>query len=233
MNYQLIYADPPWSYGNTISNGAAGNHYGTMSMADLKRLPVWSLAAPDAVLAMWYTGTHAEEAIALAEAWGFDVRTMKGFTWVKLNQLAEQHINKALRDGEVEDFYDLLALLNTQTRMNGGNYTRANTEDCLIAVRGAGIERMSASIKQVIYSPLGEHSAKPWEARNRLELLYGDVSRIELFSRGDAEGWHHWGNQNPRNDVELVPAGFTATNKQPRRIEVTRGMVELTRGNAA
>lgn len=40
MTYQLIYADPPWSYGNTISNGAAGNHYSTMSMADLKRLPV-------------------------------------------------------------------------------------------------------------------------------------------------------------------------------------------------
>ncbi|GJJ95991.1 DUF4222 domain-containing protein [Enterobacter hormaechei] len=25
--YSLIYADPPWSYGNTISNGAAADHY--------------------------------------------------------------------------------------------------------------------------------------------------------------------------------------------------------------
>lgn len=204
MTYQLIYADPPWSYGNNVSNGAASTHYQTMKLENIKRLPVWSLAAPDAVLAMWYTGTHSAEAIELAEAWGFQVRTMKGFTWVKLNQLAEQHINKALAAGEVEDFYDLLALLNTQTRMNGGNYTRANTEDCLIAVRGAGLERVNAAIKQVIYSPLGEHSAKPWEARHRLELLYGEVKRIELFSRGNASGWHHWGNQNPRNDVELL-----------------------------
>ena len=42
--------------------------------------------------------------------------------------------------------------------MNGGNHTRANTEDLLIATRGAGLERKHAGIKQVVYSPLGAHS---------------------------------------------------------------------------
>ncbi|HIF4795024.1 TPA: MT-A70 family methyltransferase, partial [Citrobacter freundii] len=56
MKYDLIYCDPPWEYGNRISNGAACNHYSTMSMEELKRLPIWSLAAENAVLAMWYTG---------------------------------------------------------------------------------------------------------------------------------------------------------------------------------
>ncbi|HDG8139481.1 TPA: TraR/DksA C4-type zinc finger protein [Klebsiella quasipneumoniae subsp. quasipneumoniae] len=65
--YSLIYADPAWSYGNTISNGAAVDHYPTMSLLDMKRLPVWELAADNAVLAMWYTGTHNQEAIELAE----------------------------------------------------------------------------------------------------------------------------------------------------------------------
>lgn len=101
--YSLIYADPAWSYGNTISNGAAVDHYPTMSLLDMKRLPVWELAADNAVLAMWYTGTHNQEAIELAEAWGFTVRTMKGFTWVKLNQLAELRITKALTEGDVTD----------------------------------------------------------------------------------------------------------------------------------
>ncbi|MCI1676594.1 MAG: MT-A70 family methyltransferase [Ewingella americana] len=206
MMYQLIYADPPWRYDNVISNGAAGNHYSTMTLNDLMRLPVWSIAAENSVLAMWYTGTHNAEAVKLAKAWGFQVRTMKGFTWVKLNQLAEQHINKALAAGQVEDFYDLLELLNTQTRMNGGNYTRANSEDLLIAVRGTGLKRASASVKQAFYSPLSEHSEKPAEVRFRLEQLYGDVARIELFSRGDAPGWHHWGNECPFPDVELIPA---------------------------
>lgn len=203
--YSLIYADPPWSYGNTISNGAADNHYDTMKLIDIKRLPVWEIAAENSVLAMWYTGTHNQEAIELAEAWGFTVRTMKGFTWVKFNKLAENHFNKAIQSGEVEDFYDLLDLLNDQTRMNGGNHTRANTEDVLIATRGAGLERLSAGIKQVVYSPLGKHSEKPWEVRHRLELLYGDVPRIELFSRCVAPGWDHWGNQCPTSAVQLLP----------------------------
>ncbi|KKO56431.1 MT-A70 family protein [Serratia ureilytica] len=210
--YQLIYADPPWQYGNKSSNGAAENHYGTMSISDLKRLPIWSIAEDNSVLALWYTGNHSQEAIDLAEAWGFSVRTMKAFTWVKLNQQAEIRFNKALLQQTIFDFTDLLDMLNAETRMNGGNYTRANSEDVLIAVRGQGIERASASVKQVVFSCLGEHSAKPWEVRRRLELLYGDVSRIELFSRGDAPGWDHWGNQCPVNSLQLLPAAFSKTH---------------------
>jgi N6-adenosine-specific RNA methylase IME4 len=195
MTYQLIYVDPPWQYGNTISNGAAENHYQTMTLAEMKRLPVWSLAAADSVLAMWYTGTHVEEAIELATAWGFRVRTMKAFTWIKFNQRAGERFDKALASGSLMDFNDLLDMLNAETRMSGGNHTRANTEDVLIATRGAGLERASASVKQVVYSCLGEHSEKPWEVRNRLEQLYGDVSRIELFARTEWTGWDRWGNE--------------------------------------
>ncbi|MEB7601380.1 MT-A70 family methyltransferase [Raoultella terrigena] len=211
MTYQLIYVDPPWQYGNKISNGAAENHYSTMSLAELKRLPIWDVAAEDAVLAMWYTGTHTEEAIELAEAWGFRIRTMKGFTWVKLNQYAERRFNEAIAEGELVDFNDFLSMLNSETRMNGGNYTRANTEDLLIATRGIGLERVSASIKQVVYSCLGEHSEKPWEVRRRLELLYGDVERVELFARDTWPGWDRWGNQC-KSSFEIIP-GHTIKNE--------------------
>lgn len=211
MTYQLIYADPPWDYKNRVSNGAATKKYPTMKIEDIKRLPIWSIAAPDSILAMWYTSTHVDEACKLAEAWGFSVRTMKAFTWVKLNQQAEIRFNKALLQQTIFDFTDLIDMLNAETRMNGGNYTRANSEDVLIAVRGQGIERASASVKQVVFSCLGEHSAKPWEVRRRLEQLYGDVSRIELFSRGDAPGWDHWGNQCPVNSLTLMPAAFRKT----------------------
>lgn len=214
--YSLIYADPPWSYGNTVSNGAAAAHYSTMKLIDIKRLPVWELAAENAVLAMWYTGTHNQEAIELAEAWGFTVRTMKGFTWVKLNRNSELRINKALAEGEITDFYDFLDLLNAETRMNGGNHTRANTEDLLIATQGAGLERKHAGIKQVVYSQLGAHSEKPWEVRHRLELLYGDVPRIELFSRSAAPGWHHWGNEFP-SSITINPG--TVGPSEPNQVD--------------
>lgn len=65
-------------------------------------------------------------------------------------------------------------------------------------------------MKQVVYSCRRDHSEKPAEVRFRLEELYGPVARIELFSRSDAAGWHHWGNENPFNDIDLVPATFTA-----------------------
>lgn len=207
--YQLIYADPCWSYGNKISNGTTENHYETMSLAELKRLPVWNLAADDSVLAMWYTGTHANEARELAAAWGYDVRQMFLFTWVKLNGNAEQRFDRALAEGQLTCFYDLLDMLNAETKMNPGNYSRANQESCLIAVRGKGLERQSASVKQIIFSCLGQHSAKPAEARFRLEQLYGDVSRVELFARGaKVPGWDQWGNE-AEESLQLVPGGFT------------------------
>lgn len=73
-----------------------------------------------------------------------------------------------------------------------------------MAVRGTGLERASRSVKQVIYSCQGEHSTKPAEARHRLEQLYGDVPRIELFARRPAEGWDVWGNEI-ENSIKLVP----------------------------
>lgn len=206
--YKVILADPPWHYDNTISNGAAENHYLTMKKEDIKRLPVWTLADDDAVLVMWYTSTHAEEAVALAEAWGFDVRTMKGFTWVKFNKGAPDRFNKKLERSEFFDWEDMLDFLNDEVKINGGNYTRANSEDCLIAVRGKGVERLSASVRQIIFSCLGEHSQKPKEIFHRIEELYGDVPRIELFARDAYPGWDSWGNQAPKNAVELRPGEF-------------------------
>ena len=54
---------------------------------------------------MWYTGNFVLEAIKLAEAWGFKVRTMKAFTWVKFNPLAWQRIDKAIQNSELFDYH--------------------------------------------------------------------------------------------------------------------------------
>lgn len=203
--YALIYADPSWSYDNKGSRAKAENHYPTMSITDLKRLPVWDLAADDAVLAMWWVPPMPLEAIQLAEAWGFKVKNMCLFSWHKLNKLAELHIDSRLARAEPITGADILTLIAEQTRMGLGNYTRSNVESVLVAVKGKGIPRVQADIKQMVMAPIGEHSAKPAEIREALEKLYGDVKRIELFSRSDAPGWDHWGNEAPSNSVELRP----------------------------
>lgn len=142
---------------------------------------------------MWFTGTHTREAIELAEAWGFKVRTMKGFTSGKVQPTGRAAYQQSTSGRACGGFLRLprpAERTNTHERreLHPSQYRRpANRR------RGNGLERKCASIKQVIYSPLGEHSQKPAEVRLRLEKLYGDVPRIELFSRCGAPGWDHWG----------------------------------------
>ena len=214
--YSLIYADPCWSYDNKGTRAKADNHYSTMNLTDLKRLPVWDLAADDAVLAMWWVPPMPLEAIQLAEAWCFKVKNMCLFTWHKLNQCAERNIDAWLEaqkkiEGADVSAAAIFSALDEQTRMGLGNYTRSNAENVLVAVKGKGIPRLQADIKQMILAPIGAHSAKPEECRRRLERLYGDVPRIELFSRGDDPAWHHWGNECD-SSVILTPAMAAPVN---------------------
>lgn len=229
--YALIYADPAWSYDNKGSRAKADNHYTTMSITDLKRLPVWDLAADDAILAMWWVPPMPLEAIQLAESWGFKVKNMCLFSWHKLNKLAEKHIDTFLQShDDTVTAADLLTLINEQTRMGLGNYTRSNVENVLVAVKGKGLPRLQADIKQMVMAPIGEHSVKPAEIREALEKLYGDVKRIELFSRSDAPGWDHWGDEAPSNSVELrhgvaiIPANDNPPSKMDRLSRIASEM---------
>ena len=56
-------------------------------------------------------------------------------------------------------------------------------------------ERVSASVHSRICAPVGKHSQKPKEARERIEALMGDVPRIELFARERIPGWDCWGDE--------------------------------------
>ena len=73
--FGAILADPPWQYDNRASNGAAENHYSTMSIDDLCALPVPDLALNDAYLFLWATSPLLPEALRLMDAWGFRYKT--------------------------------------------------------------------------------------------------------------------------------------------------------------
>jgi N6-adenosine-specific RNA methylase IME4 len=92
QNYGAILIDPPWAF-RTFSgkdgipkrghNGAANYYYySTMSMDELKRLPVGFNAADNCALFMWVVDSHFPEALALGEAWGFGFKTC-AFVWSK------------------------------------------------------------------------------------------------------------------------------------------------------
>ena len=109
--YGVIYADPAWTFTTRSDKGkdrSPEQHYDCMTLDDIKALPVRDLAAKNCVLLIWVIDTHLPMALEVIEAWGFKYKT-KAFNWVKTN-----------KDG------------SPFTGM--GFWTRANPEDCLMAV---------------------------------------------------------------------------------------------------
>jgi N6-adenosine-specific RNA methylase IME4 len=184
--YSIIYADPPWSYEGNATNqknnrGGAAVHYNVMSLADICALPISDLAADNSLLFMWGAWPKLFEAKAVIDAWGFTFKTC-AFVWVKTNRRVNVEQTSFLPVDSFDSFWGM------------GRWTRANTEFCLLAVKGKP-KRMSAAVHQVIYAPIAKHSQKPAETRDRIIELAGDLPRVELFARKPAKGWEVWGNQ--------------------------------------
>jgi len=176
--YQIIYADPPWSYKDKSKShgGGAESHYHCMSIKDLCNMKIPS--ADNSILLMWTTYPQLEEAFKIIKAWDFIYKTV-AFTWVKTN-----------KSGSIY--------------MGMGRYTRANAEICLLAKKGKGVKRISASIYNTQVFNRGKHSKKPKQFRQDIVKLFGDISRIELFARPPKDllfedesykGWDLWGNE--------------------------------------
>ena len=73
--YDIIVADPPWSYfGDKNKNAAAGKHYDLMSQEELAALPVKDLANKKAALFLWATCPRLDFAIDMINRWGFHYR---------------------------------------------------------------------------------------------------------------------------------------------------------------
>ena len=93
--YPVIYADPPWHFEVyneesgielvakrlELLRGAAGNHYPTLPLEKICALPVSELATDAAVLFLWTTAPHLEEASRVIAAWGFAYKS--NIVWVK------------------------------------------------------------------------------------------------------------------------------------------------------
>lgn len=170
-SYSVIYADPPWSYANwtDAKNGAACSAYDTMSNEDICSLPVADLAADDCVLLMWGTWPKLVEGLEVIKRWGFEFVTC-AFVWNKVN-----------RDGT--------------PYMGLGFYTRSGSEFVLLGKRGS-VPVAVKDVFQVQTEPMdGKHSQKPAIFIERIDRLWPEGKRIELFARRRWPGWDAWGNQ--------------------------------------
>nr|WP_301665896.1 MT-A70 family methyltransferase [uncultured Alistipes sp.] len=84
--YEIIYADPPWSYNDTLGGNAkmGAMPYDTMTQDEINALPLKEITAKDCILFMWATMPKLQEALDTIRAWGFKYKTC-AFCWVKQN----------------------------------------------------------------------------------------------------------------------------------------------------
>lgn len=158
--YDVIYADPPWTYNDNLDGrtewGAVP--YPTMKLEDICNLPIQRLAKKDCLLFMWVTMPMLQEGLEVIKSWGFKYRTC-GFCWVKTNP----------KSGTI---YSGL-----------GHWTNGNAELCLLAKKGSP-KRVSKSVKQIVLSPRKRHSEKPNEVRNRILELCGGGGLYRTLCKG-------------------------------------------------
>jgi N6-adenosine-specific RNA methylase IME4 len=175
--FSVIYCDPAWTFevfGALGKDRSAEKHYETLTLDEIKALPVGDLAAEDCVLLMWAIMPELPGALDVIKAWGFNYKTV-GFTWAKQNPGGDGWF------------------------MGLGYWTRANVEPCLLATRGTP-QRIERDVAQLIVSPVSRHSEKPAEIYERIERLV-DGPYIELFARERRPTWWAWGNEISRNQM--------------------------------
>jgi len=185
--YQIIYADPPWSYNDKMSGHSFSldHEYETQDLGWIKNLKVSDIADKDCALFLWAVSPQLPSAIEVINAWGFKYKTV-AFCW-----------SKRTTGGRLVS--------------NLGRWTMGNVEICLLATKGSP-KRIKKNIKQLVLSPRTKHSAKPSVVRERIVELMGDIPRIELFARPDKQmkldgsttfdKWDVWGNE-VESDIKL------------------------------
>lgn len=199
--YNIIYADPPWSYRDKALAGNRGAccKYPVMSIKEICELPIQRIAADDCVLFMWVTMPKLNECFDVITAWGFEYKTC-AFTWVKRNKKSGSW------------FWGM------------GSWTRANAELCLLATKGKP-KRKNAGVLSIIDTPVEEHSKKPDIVRERIVQLCGDLPRIELFARQPTPGWDVWGNEVQSDII------FTQKVQEPEERGSEHGTIQRLCGN--
>ena len=166
QKFQVIYADPPWSYNDkcdsgAIQSGGVDKHYPTMSINEICELPISDLAEDDSVLFLWTTSPLLEDSFLVINAWGFNYKA--SFIWDKIKH-------------------------------NMGHYNSVRHEFLLIATRGSCTPDNMKLFDSVQSIERSEHSKKPHEFYEIIETLYSG-SKIELFARNIRDGWSSWGNE--------------------------------------
>lgn len=184
--FGCIMADPAWNFRSYVpvqnpqSSRAAERHYRTMSLDEIRALPVADIADRDCHLFLWATAPFLPDAIDLMGRWGFRYSTV-AFYWAKMRRALD---GRQLR---------FIPAADGDFHLGMGFTTRKNVEICLLGRRGRA-KRLARDVRELIVAPVREHSRKPDETYERIER-YCAGPYLELFARTERPGWTAVGDQ--------------------------------------
>ena len=174
--YNTIYANPPWKFQNSTGKVSPGykrlKRYDTMTVDEIRALPVEEIAGDKAHLYLWVPNALLPDGLAVMDAWGFEYKG--NLVWEKVRS-----------DGEPDG-------------RGMGFYFRNVTELLLFGIRkkSAPNRTLAPARSQVnlIRSMKREYSRKPDEIVPIIEAC-SQGPRIELFAGGTRPGWDLWGDE--------------------------------------
>lgn len=168
--FGVIYVDPPWDYRGQLQHAgpASGDTGGAV-----RHYPT----------------------VPLSELKELPVQRIAARDCLLFLWSTSPHLDQAIELGKSWGFsWATVAFVWDKLRVNPGHYTLSQCELCLVFRRGRiPLPRGARNVRQLVTEERGPHSTKPDEVRRRIEAMFPEQSRIELFARRPAPGWTAWG----------------------------------------
>ena len=168
--FEIVYADPPWDYRGQLQHAGAGS--GDTGGA-ARHYPTVSLKA---LAALDIPRIRAQNSLL--------------FMWS-----SSPHLDQAIELGKRWGFaWATVAFVWDKQRVNPGFYTLSQCELCLVFKHGRiPAPRGARNVRQLVSEKRSGHSRKPDEVRRRIDAMFPDARKIELFARDRTDGWTAWG----------------------------------------
>ncbi|HET8564948.1 MAG TPA: MT-A70 family methyltransferase [Solirubrobacterales bacterium] len=179
-SFKTVLADPPWRFQNRTGKMAPEHRrlsrYETMTLEDIKEMPVADVCADAAHLYLWVPNALLQEGLEVMESWGFAYKT--NLVWFKVR-----------KDGGPDG-------------RGVGFYFRNVTELVLFGVRGSRRTLDPGRTQVNLFAERKrEHSRKPEELYRIIEEC-SPGPYLELFARHGRGGWHQWGDELLTEPIE-------------------------------
>lgn len=211
MKFNIICSDPPWGFNDklemsSVHRGAEAN-YSVLNQETLKKIPIQDITDDDALLCLWVPSSLLADGLELMQTWGFEQK--QTFVWVKtkksplenLFKKALHILDKWTKDISGPYLSELCKLvidfdLNNILSFNMGRIFRQTHEICLIGTKGKIYKHLAnKSQRSVCLDKATKHSEKTEMLQDRLDLMFPNCNKLEMFARRKRKGWVCIGNE--------------------------------------